>query len=1583
MWRTVKNIYPPRIHESREEAGHGTLQVCKMEGKTIYVVKVTMATYFHPKTAEPAVPSKEYIKALNTTAQEVRRILLDESGAPIMPETVKTLHDLLFQVILNKDIPVNQILNMRHPVSSRDLRPQTFEGMWRIAFSLGVVPGYENVTIYKGKVEEGLRDGKVNRVDTLAYLKTRPIGTSRVDGASDISFSIGDVQDVQRECIPTQVQGPVRERSFGFCSSKYYQNDMKKSVDQYDVTNIISAALAGKYGNNEFRVLLLTNNKDAVERMFATAMRRYITYIVKKDDYRKGILGRDDLEAAFTRLRDKVGDHPNPEEYIQKTFGDIKPKQFLTLRFHQELVVKKTLQIMKDSSRLSVLWGVVARGGKTYITGGLIRDRRPKIVFIIAGAYTETHTQFIDELLDTTKNGFQDFADYTVVDVKNDTIWSPAWDQSKRYIFFMSLELLKLTGTVAKARTVMRQVESGEIKPDLVFFDEIHKGGVTDLAERAVKLIGESAFKVFMTATYIKPFLNTEYKLDAGNLITWGYEDILTAKSMDSPDTIKYFENKYGADICQEVLQFQNARGITTTDIAHQYQKFPEIQFLTTAFSEEFEDSMTRQNIIDPKTGFKMSSLFHMGKDCMKIPFKKRWECLSSPSTVGLFLNYMGPANSQMDKLPNGSPVMTIGSPNEHITDRIGRTSQRRGDRLKNLEKEFKPHSQLWFLPQAAGAGTNDKPLLSMMTCIASLIIKHPWFYKNFCIVCVSSGFSDGEEDFIYDDDTGFVKFTNGGNDTKRTVIDAENIARAQGRGLIIIAGRMLTLGVSLPCVNVVALLDDSASSDLTYQKMFRALTESEGKTVGYVVDVNPLRTLKTLYDYCTVEQEQDTTTPNEKKTPITAVTLTNLYLIDEDKMFVIGEDGKRLTADDIHKKLDAYLQASRKVYKTILAEASANIEKVDLVEEYGLLKDALNRSKPEALGIAQDLAGRDVPSGVERIQDAPAAPAPKPTKKSEREEEERRRSLREMILTAMTLLAFLTTESDLSSAFEMYKNNVDRLQEIIYNTIIDRGLAVRGIDKEKIKNVLISAISKVMPKLMAPYNSMSAKLSESTGDQKEVIQFIEENLMPKKEQKDARGEVFTPLELVEDIFNQLPEDTWKHPEYKFLDPANGIGNFPVVAFAKLDIGLAEQIPDDMERRKHIVENMLYMCELDSTNVELSKKLLQKMCGGISCKMNLIQADFLSLTDMTGFGGVSKFNVCMGNPPYNPPKTDSGSSGNSIWQNFVMKMESLLEPNGFICVVHPPGWKKPSEEAYKPEKFKNGVYKGQIRQGQVWQFLKDRGSFSYIYTNDQKTKTTEFWTNFPAVDYYIFQKGVNVKCKTRNIFCGNEYKSELTLNKQLSYLPCLLTQESQDIIGHLVTKEGNKPTFQRYRTGSGFSVDPTKGSNKYIYTFDKKGTPKYQYSNDTHPSLTSDKVVMSFDGGIDSYAVVFVPKEEVTGSYDKSMYTITTPEEGKALETFFRSDIVRFAFLTTQYAWGQRLQNEPLVANSITVPPADVVDYYEFFGIQEHKAYIESLLNDYNTFKAPKRKGGDTRTSTPRKRSPGRKTVRRVAVDDD
>jgi hypothetical protein len=537
----------------------------------------------------------------------------------------------------------------------------------------------------------------------------------------------------------------------------------------------------------------------------------------------------------------------------------------------------------------------------------------------------------------------------------------------------------------------------------------------------------------------------------------------------------------------------------------------------------------------------------------------------------------------------------------------------------------------------------------------------------------------------------------------------------------------------------------------------------------------------------------------------------------------------------------------------------------------------------------------------------------------------------------------------------------------------MDRGLVDEKTSKETVKNVTLSSLRKVETKLLIPYSQMRERVTEASDDQKEVLEFILENLTPKKEQVAARGEVFTPLKLVEDMLDKLPADVWTHPEYRWLDPSNGIGNFPVVAFTKLFGGLAAAIPDENARKAHIVENMLFMVEIDKTNIQLSKKLLHKMCGNSECKINLLQHDFLTLTpsDMKTAFGFSDFHVAMGNPPYNPPKTESGSSGNSIWQNFVLKLNSLLVPGGYLCLIHPPGWKKPTEDEFDAIKFVDGVYTKQIRQGQVWQVLKSQGSFRYIYTNDQKSKTVEYFKHFPAVDYYVYQKTPgDLSCKTRNIFNGQTIDSEsVHLRYDAPYLPTLITNETIEILTKATTVEGVKTKFTRFRAAKGFSIDPSKGSVKYIYMLGNKDTPKYQYSDKRDSNVDIDKVIMTFGGGIDAYNVKYISKDEEIGVVDKTVYSkVESEEEGRHLELFLKSDIVKFIFLITQYASGAITQNEPLVANSISIPPIEVTDYYEFFGLTpEHKSFIETTLALYNTFKAPKKKT-EKNHSTPKRK---------------
>ena len=88
------------------------------------------------------------------------------------------------------------------------------------------------------------------------------------------------------------------------------------------------------------------------------------------------------------------------------------------------------------------------------------------------------------------------------------------------------------------------------------------------------------------------------------------------------------------------------------------------------------------------------------------------------------------------------------------------------------------------------------------------------------------------------------------------------------------------------------------------------------------------------------------------------------------------------------------------------------------------------------------------------------------------------------------------------------------------------------------------------------------------------------------QEKKSLYGEIFTPFSLIKDMFDLLPKGAFKDPNARWLDPGAGTGFFSIFLFWRLDEGLESEIPDKTERQTHIIENMIYMVEIQSDNVQ-------------------------------------------------------------------------------------------------------------------------------------------------------------------------------------------------------------------------------------------------------------------------------------------------------------------------------------------------------------------------------------------------------------
>lgn len=176
-------------------------------------------------------------------------------------------------------------------------------------------------------------------------------------------------------------------------------------------------------------------------------------------------------------------------------------------------------------------------------------------------------------------------------------------------------------------------------------------------------------------------------------------------------------------------------------------------------------------------------------------------------------------------------------------------------------------------------------------------------------------------------------------------------------------------------------------------------------------------------------------------------------------------------------------------------------------------------------------------------------------------------------------------------------------------------------------------------------------------------------------ELKNTFGEVPTPMILIDEILDAIPKSAFTHSEWKWLEPSAGAGNFALGLYLRLLKGLSKKIPNIERRKRHILDNMLYLVEYNKDKIALLKKRF-----GASC--HIIHADFLTHS----FKGI-QFDGVIGNPPFQVPKKThyKGSAGNrTLWPFFIRKIleTGLMKPDGYFGFLTPSSWRRPNSKDY-------------------------------------------------------------------------------------------------------------------------------------------------------------------------------------------------------------------------------------------------------------------------------------------------------------
>jgi hypothetical protein len=431
--------------------------------------------------------------------------------------------------------------------------------------------------------------------------------------------------------------------------------------------------------------------------------------------------------------------------------------------------------------------------------------------------------------------------------------------------------------------------------------------------------------------------------------------------------------------------------------------------------------------------------------------------------------------------------------------------------------------------------------------------------------------------------------------------------------------------------------------------------------------------------------------------------------------------------------------------------------------------------------------------------------------------------------------------------------------------------------------------------------------------NKKKLLQFITEQLTPKTMEKKEFGEVFTPLELVEEMLDTLPKEVWTNPRLTFLEPGSGLGNFTICVFYRLMDGLKTAIPDAAKRERHIIENMLFMAELNKANVHICKGIFKAKKNGY--KINLYQGDFLGL-DTEREWGISEFDVIVGNPPYQDNSGNKGS-GHKLWNLFIKTSIKILVKDGYLLFINPSGWREP-----------HGTFRD------IFELLTSR-KIIFLSMNDYKKGSSVFnvGTNF---DYYLLQNTLNVSNLTKIIDIKN---NKFTFNlHNLSFIPSGKFDIFNDIIANDTDEKVNvlySSSVYEMRKSHMSKIKSSIFKYPCVYTITSNSGTNLVYSSIINGHFDIPKVIWSNGSG--TYPII-----DKTGEYGLTPYSYAIVDKQENLQ--YVADALNtpeFIDLMTYVKFTDNKYNHKVIG-------LFKKDFYKYF-LKSHKSYT-------NVVKTPAKK---------------------------
>lgn len=477
-----------------------------------------------------------------------------------------------------------------------------------------------------------------------------------------------------------------------------------------------------------------------------------------------------------------------------------------------------------------------------------------------------------------------------------------------------------------------------------------------------------------------------------------------------------------------------------------------------------------------------------------------------------------------------------------------------------------------------------------------------------------------------------------------------------------------------------------------------------------------------------------------------------------------------------------------------------------------------------------------------------------------------------------------------------------------------------------------------------------------------------------------SNDEVLTPPSLANQILDLLPASIWKDKNATFLDPVSKSGVFLREITKRLMKGLEKEIPDPQKRANHIYTKQVFGIAITELTSLLSRRTLYcskfangkySVCDAFDNEQgNIIykrlqhtwdngrcihcgasqevydREDALETyaypfihTDITkSIFKNMKFDVIVGNPPYQLSDGGAQASAKPLYHKFVEQAKKL-NPK-YLTMIIPSRW------------FAGGKGLDDFRE----EMLNDR----------QLVKIVDYFDSnecFPGVDisggvcYFLWEKEAKRDCEITTIRSGDKSVLTRPLIEKGSDI-FIRFNEAISIYRKISLKKEesfSKLISSRKPFGLTTNVKPSSEASKesiFMYSFPKSGYIKQKLITLNQEWVNKHKVFISYaygERGAFPYLVIGKPFYGKPETCCSETYLVIGPFRSKAkcdnVMSFMRTKFFRFLVLlkkNTQHATSKVYEFVPI--QDFEEPWTDDKLYKKYKINKEEIEFIESMV---------------------------------------